>query len=149
VQSILVIFAPTRSTCKKHEYLLLNNQLRQGVIMTITRINAGARMSQAVVHNGIVSTAGQVAQNAAGGTAAEQTQDILRAIDNLLAEAGTDKSKLLTATIWLADMSDFAGLNSVWDEWVSPGATPTRACVESKLAAPQFTVEISVTAAVE
>jgi len=117
--------------------------------MTITRINAGARMSQAVVHNGIVSTAGQVAHNAAGGTAAEQTQDILQAIDDLLAQAGTDKSKLLTATIWLADMSDFAGLNSVWDEWVSPGATPTRACVESRLAAPQFTVEISVTAAVE
>ena len=66
----------------------------------------------------------------------------------LLAEAGTDKSKLLTATIWLADMADFAGLNSVWDKWVVPGATPTRACVESKLAAPQFTVEIAVTAAV-
>jgi enamine deaminase RidA (YjgF/YER057c/UK114 family) len=106
-------------------------------------------MSQAVVHNGIVSTAGQVAQNAAGGTAAEQTQDILQAIDSLLEQAGTDKSKLLTATIWLADMSDFAGLNSVWDKWVLPGATPTRACVESKLAAPQFTVEIAVTAAVE
>jgi len=117
--------------------------------MTIKRINAGPRMSQAVVHNGIVSTAGQVAQNAAGGTAAEQTQDILRAIDNLLEQAGTDKSKLLTATIWLADMKDFAGLNSVWDEWVLPGATPTRACVESKLAAPQFTVEIAVTAAVD
>jgi enamine deaminase RidA (YjgF/YER057c/UK114 family) len=106
-------------------------------------------MSQAVVHNGIVSTAGQVAQNAAGGTAAEQTQDILNAIDNLLSQAGTDKSKLLTATIWLADMNDFAGLNSVWDEWVLPGATPTRACVESKLAAPQFTVEIAITAAVD
>jgi enamine deaminase RidA (YjgF/YER057c/UK114 family) len=117
--------------------------------MSIKRINAGPRMSQAVVHNGIVSTAGQVAQNAAGGTAAEQTQDILNAIDNLLSQAGTDKSKLLTATIWLADMNDFAGLNSVWDEWVLPGATPTRACVESKLAAPQFTVEIAITAAVD
>ncbi|MFT4632578.1 MAG: enamine deaminase RidA (YjgF/YER057c/UK114 family) [Candidatus Pseudothioglobus sp.] len=117
--------------------------------MTIKRINAGPRMSQAVVHNGVVSTAGQVAQNAAGGTAAEQTQDILSAIDNLLEQAGTDKSKLLTATIWLADMNDFAGLNSIWDAWVLPGATPTRACVESKLAAPQFTVEIAVTAAVD
>jgi enamine deaminase RidA (YjgF/YER057c/UK114 family) len=106
-------------------------------------------MCQAVVHNGVVSTAGQVAQNAAGGTAAEQTQDILNAIDNLLLQAGTDKSKLLTATIWLADMNDFAALNSVWDEWVLPGATPTRACVESKLAAPQFTVEIAITAAVD
>ncbi|MDA9050416.1 RidA family protein [Pseudomonadales bacterium] len=116
--------------------------------MTIKRIKSGPRMSQAVVYNGVVSTAGQVAQNAAGGTAAEQTADILQAIDELLAQAGTDKSQLLTATIWLADMADFAGLNSVWDKWVVDGATPTRACVESKLAAPQYTVEIAVTAAV-
>ena len=116
--------------------------------MTIKRIKSGPRMSQAVVYNGVVSTAGQVAQNAAGGTAAEQTADILQAIDELLAQAGTDKSQLLTATIWLADMADFAGLNSVWDKWVVDCATPTRACVESKLAAPQYTVEIAVTAAV-
>ena len=116
--------------------------------MTIKRINVGARMSQAVVYNGVVTTAGQVAQNAPGGSAAEQTTDILRAIDALLAQAGTDKSQVMTATIWLADMADFAGMNSVWDKWVVEGATPTRACVESKLAAPQFTVEIAITAAV-
>lgn len=116
--------------------------------MSIKRIKSGERMSQAVVHNGIVSTAGQVAQNARGASATDQTRDILNAIDELLAEAGTDKSSLLTATIWLSDISDFAEMNAVWDAWVSQGNTPTRACVESKLASPDFTVEIAVTAAV-
>lgn len=117
--------------------------------MSIKRINCGARMSQAVVHGGLVYTAGQVALNAAGENAAKQTEDILKSIDNLLLEAGTDKSKILTANIWLSDISDFAAMNGVWDAWVVEGATPTRACVESKLAAPQFTVEIAVTAVVE
>ena len=117
--------------------------------MSIKRIKSGERMSQAVVFNGTVSTAGQVAQRAKGGTAAEQTEDILKEIDSLLAEAGTDKSQLLTATIWLSDMGDFAEMNSIWDAWVSPGNAPTRACVESpRLAASHFTVEIAVTAAV-
>jgi len=105
-------------------------------------------MSQAVVHNGIVSTAGQVAQNARGASTTDQTKDILKAIDELLSAAGTDKSNLLTATIWLSDIGDFAEMNAVWDAWVSAGNTPTRACVESKLASPDFTVEIAVTAAV-
>lgn len=117
--------------------------------MTIKRIDAGPRMSQCVVHGNTVYTAGQVAQNAPGGSATEQTQDILAAIDRLLGEAGTDKSKLLSANIWLADISDFAEMNAVWDAWVSPGNTPARACVESKLAAPQFTVEIGVIAALD
>lgn len=116
--------------------------------MTIKRIKTATRMSQAVIHNGVLSTAGQVAQNAKGESVTDQTNDILAAIDSLLAEGGTDKSALLTATIWLADISDFAEMNAVWDAWVSPGNAPTRACVESKLATPDFTVEISVTAAV-
>ena len=116
--------------------------------MAITRIKSGDRMSQAVVHNGIVSTAGQVAQNARGASAADQTKDILKAIDELLDAAGTDKSSLLTATIWLANIGDFEEMNAVWDAWVSAGNAPTRACVESKLASPDFTVEIAVTAAV-
>jgi len=106
-------------------------------------------MSQAVIHGNVVSTAGQVALKAAGEDAAAQTTAILDAIDSLLAEAGTDKSNLLTATIWLADMADFNAMNSIWDAWVIEGNTPTRACVESKLAAPQFTVEIAVTAAID
>ena len=116
--------------------------------MAIKRIQSGDRMSQAVVYAGIVNTAGQVAQNAKGESVTAQTQDILKAIDGLLKEAGTDKSQLLTATIWLADIADFAEMNSVWDAWVSKGNAPTRACVESKLASPDFTVEIAVSAAV-
>ena len=117
--------------------------------MSIKRIDVGPRMSQAVVHNGVVYTAGQVALHAPGGTIAEQTADILNSIDNLLAKAGTDKSKLISATIWITDMKDFAAMNLVWDAWVSPGNTPGRACVESRLAAPQFNVEIGVIAAVD
>ena len=116
--------------------------------MTIRRIDVGDRMSQAVVHGDTVYTAGQVAQRAPGASVTDQTADILARIDELLAEAGTDKSKLLSATIWLTSMDDFAEMNAVWDAWVSPGNTPGRACVESRLAAPQFTVEIGVIAAI-
>lgn len=115
--------------------------------MAVKRIDVGPRMSQCVVHGNTVYTAGQVAVNAAGGSVADQTRDILASIDRLLAQAGTDKTRLISATIWLADIKDFAEMNSVWDKWVSPGNTPCRACVESKLAAPQFTVEIGVIAA--
>lgn len=116
--------------------------------MSIKRIESGERMSQAVVHNGICYTAGQVAQRAPGESAKAQTEDILAKIDELLAEAGTDKSKLISGQIWLSDIGDFAEMNSVWDAWVSPGNAPTRACVESKLASPKFIVEIAVTAAI-
>lgn len=116
--------------------------------MSIKRIDSGERMSQAVVHGGICTTAGQVAKGAPGKSMADQTKDVLGAIDGLLKEAGTDKSKLLTAQIWITDMGDFAEMNSVWDSWISPGNAPTRACVESKLASPDFIVEIAVTAAV-
>jgi len=116
--------------------------------MSITRIKSGDRMSQAVVHGNMVYTAGQVAQNAPGDTVAAQTTDILREIDELLKAAGTDKSKLLNATIWLSDIGSFAEMNEVWDAWVSPGNAPTRACVESKLASPKFTVEIQVSAVI-
>ncbi len=116
--------------------------------MSITRIKTNKRMSQAVVHAGVVYLAGQVALNAGGESITKQTQDILSAIDGLLAEAGSDKSKLLSATIWLSSMDDFNEMNEVWDAWVVPGETPARACVESRLAAPQFNVEIGVIAAV-
>lgn len=115
--------------------------------MSIQRIGTGPRMSKAVVHGDTVYLAGQVADKAAGKSVAEQTADILGIIDGLLAEAGTDKSKLLMVNIWLADMSTFAEMNGVWDKWVVAGQTPGRATVEAKLAAPQFTVEIAVIAA--
>jgi enamine deaminase RidA (YjgF/YER057c/UK114 family) len=114
----------------------------------IKRIDVGPRMSQAVVHGNLVFLAGQVAHDAAGGSVAEQTKDILAGIDALLAEAGSDKSRLLSATIWITDMATFDEMNAVWDAWVVPGSTPGRACVEAKLAAPQYNVEIAVVAAV-
>ena len=117
--------------------------------MSIKRIGVGARMSQAVIHNGTVYTAGQVALGAPGASIADQTANILGNIDKLLAEAGTDKSKAISAMIWITDMADFAEMNGVWDAWVSPGNTPGRACVASALAAPQFNVEIAVIAAVD
>ena len=115
--------------------------------MSIQRFEVGHRMSQAVVHGDTVYLAGQVAQSAPGKSVAEQTQAILAQIDGLLAKAGTDKTKLLSATIWLVDIATFNEMNEVWDGWVSAGNTPARACVESKLAAPQYTVEIAAVAA--
>lgn len=115
--------------------------------MTIQRIEPGPRMSAAVVHGDTVYVAGQVAKTAAGKSVGEQTKDILAIIDALLDQAGTDKSKLLSANIWLADMATFAEMNAVWDRWVAPGNAPARATVEAKLAAPQYTVEIMVVAA--
>jgi enamine deaminase RidA (YjgF/YER057c/UK114 family) len=114
--------------------------------MTIKRIEAGPRMSQAVVMNGTVYLAGQVALESPGASVTEQTRTVLSRIDRYLAEAGSDKTKLAQATIWLSDMSTFAEMNAVWDAWVAPGCTPARATVEAKLAAPQFTVEIAVIA---
>lgn len=116
--------------------------------MTVKRIQVGPRMSQAVVHNGIVYLSGQVALDSPGASVKVQTQEILKRIDALLAEAGTDKSKLITANIWLSDIATFAEMNEVWDAWVAPQNTPARATVESKLAAPHFNVEIAVTAAI-
>ena len=117
--------------------------------MNIRRFQTGNRMSQAVAHGDTLYTAGQVAVNSGGAGVAAQTEEILATIDGLLADAGTDKSRLISATIWLANMSDFAELNEVWDAWVAPGAAPCRACVEARLAAPQFTVEIAVIAALD
>jgi enamine deaminase RidA (YjgF/YER057c/UK114 family) len=105
-------------------------------------------MSKAVVHGNTVYLAGQVAEKAAGKSVSEQTREILAGIDSLLKEAGSDKSKLLSVNIWLADIKTFAEMNEVWDSWVAPGNPPARATVEAKLAAPQFTVEIAAIAAV-
>ncbi len=115
--------------------------------MTITRIGAGPRMSKAVVHGNTVYLAGQVADTAKGKSVGEQTKDILQQIDAILAEAGTDKTKILSTNIWLSDISTFAEMNAEWDAWIVPGSTPARATVESKLAAPIYTVEIMMTVA--
>lgn len=115
--------------------------------MSINRMHKGPRMSQVVVHGDTVYLAGQVAQGAPGASVAEQTTDVLSRIDALLAEAGTDKSKLLSATIWLTNMDNFNEMNEVWDAWIDPGNPPARACVEARLAAPQYAVEIGIIAA--
>jgi enamine deaminase RidA (YjgF/YER057c/UK114 family) len=113
--------------------------------MNIQRFDPGARMSQAVVYNGFVFLAGQVGE---GASVAEQTRDILASVDSLLARAGSDKTKLLSATIWLTDMSTFGEMNAAWEAWLPAGQGPARATVESKLAGPEYKVEIGIIAAV-
>ncbi len=112
--------------------------------MDITRFDIGPRMSQAVVHNGTIYLAGQVGHGAA---TREQTHDMLAAVDALLARLGSSKSRILSAVIWLADMTDFAEMNVVWDAWVDPANPPARACGEARLATPDYLVEVIITAA--
>ena len=114
--------------------------------MTVQRFETGPRMSQVVVHGNTVYLAGVVANKAAQGSVTDQTRDILGIIDGHLAKAGSDKSKLLSATIYITDMKTFGDMNKVWDGWVSAGNTPARATVEAKLASPQYNVEIMVVA---
>ena len=111
----------------------------------IKRLHTSTRMSQTVIHGDTVYLAGQV--GAEGASVAEQTESILAQIDSLLAEAGSDKSRMLQAIIWMADMGDFAEMNKVWDAWVPAGQAPARATGEAKLATPGYKVEIIVTAA--
>ncbi|MFC0812034.1 RidA family protein [Paracoccus panacisoli] len=111
----------------------------------IKRIETGNRMSMAVVHNGTVYLAGQVGKP--GESVTDQTREVLAQVDRLLAEAGTDKTRILSAQIWLADMADFAEMNAVWDAWVPQGHTPARATGEAKLATPAYKVEVIVVAA--
>jgi len=113
----------------------------------IQRFDVGARMSDMAVHNGVAYLAGQVAADATLD-AQGQTADVLRQIDALLARAGTDKSRILMAQIFLADIADFPAMNAAWDAWVAAGSTPPRATVEAKLAKPEWKVEIVVKAAV-
>ena len=114
--------------------------------MSIRRIEPGHRMSGAVVHGNTVYLAGQVGNPGEDVTA--QTKTVLAEIDRLLAAAGTDKSKILQATVWLSDMKDFGEMNAVWDAWVDQDNKPARATGESKLAAPEYLVEIIVIAAI-
>ena len=115
--------------------------------MSIQRIDVGPRMSKAVVNGNTVYLAGIVANDPKGKSVTDQTRDIVAQIDGLLKQAGTDKTKLLSANLWITDMANFAEMNAVWDGWVSPGNTPARATVEAKLATPDYKVEIMVVAA--
>lgn len=111
---------------------------------TITRIETGKRMSNAVVHDGIVYLAGVV--GSPSGDVTSQTKEVVAEIDRLLALAGSDKTRILRAQIWLADMATFAQMNAVWDAWVADGHQPARATGEAKLATPDYLVEIIITA---
>lgn len=111
----------------------------------IERMHTGQRMSKIVKHNGTVYLCGQVGN--AEDSVAEQTAECLRRVDALLAEAGSSRERILQAIVWVADMADFAEMNAVWDAWVPEGQAPARACGEAKLARPELTVEVIVTAA--
>jgi len=111
----------------------------------ITRLHTNKRMSQSVIHGDTVYLAGQVAADNSADVAG-QTKQILQQIDALLAESGSDKTKILMATIWLSDIGTFDQMNGEWDAWVPEGDTPARACVESKLANAAYKVEIRVVA---
>lgn len=113
----------------------------------IQRFDVGSRMSEMAVHNGTIYLAGQIADDSAQGIEG-QTQQVLAAIDALLARAGSDKSKILRAEIFLADLADFAAMNGVWESWVVAGQTPPRATVQAALAKREWKIEIVVTAAV-
>lgn len=113
----------------------------------IERFDVGPRMSEMAVHAGVVYLAGQIADDGTQDISG-QTRQVLEAIDALLARAGSDKSKILRAQIYLADLADFAAMNAVWEAWVVPGHTPPRATVQAALARPEWKIEIVVTAAV-
>lgn len=114
--------------------------------MSIERLHVGARLSEAAIHRGVVYLAGQVADDPSQD-ATGQTLQVLAAIDRLLGESGSDKTRILQATIYIADMEDFGALNAVWDTWVVPGHTPPRATVQALLARPDYRVEIKIVAA--
>jgi enamine deaminase RidA (YjgF/YER057c/UK114 family) len=113
----------------------------------IRRFHPTVRMHQAVVHGGLVYTAGQVAQDNPGASVTVQTAEVLRRIDDLLREAGTDKSRVLSANLYLPDMADFAEMNRVWDAWIAPDAKPARTTVAAGLTEPHYNIEIGVVAA--
>lgn len=114
--------------------------------MSIQRFHVGPRLSEMAIHNNTIYLAGQVADDTSQDITG-QTKQVLAAIDKLLAEAGSDKTQILSTTIYITDMADFPAMNAVWDAWVAQGNTPPRATVEAKLAKPVYKVEIQLTAA--
>jgi enamine deaminase RidA (YjgF/YER057c/UK114 family) len=112
----------------------------------LQRFHVGPRLSEMAVHNGTVYLAGQVPESP-GKDIRGQAAEVFAAIDTLLAEAGTDKSRILMAQVFLTDLADFEGMNAVWDAWVVPGHTPPRATVQAQLARPGWRIEVVVTAA--
>jgi enamine deaminase RidA (YjgF/YER057c/UK114 family) len=124
---------------------MVRGERKKGKAM-VQRFDVGSRLSEMAVHNGTIYLAGQIAEDASqdiGG----QTAQVLACVDALLARAGSDKSKILMAQIFLADLADYDGMNAAWDTWVAKGHTPPRATVQAALAKPAWKIEIVVTAA--
>lgn len=115
--------------------------------MTIKRMETAKRMSRIVIHNGTIYLCGQVAKDAGDGIR-KQTQTMLDKVDALLEQAGSDREHILSATVYIRDMKDFAAMNEVWDAWVPEGHAPARACVEARMARAELLVEVSIVAAV-
>jgi enamine deaminase RidA (YjgF/YER057c/UK114 family) len=115
--------------------------------MTIERRHVGRRLSQIVIHGETVYLAGLVADDPVPEDAGAQTASILAKIDRYLAEAGTDRTRMLSATIWLSDIAHYDAMNAHWDPWVPEDCAPARACVEARLAHPKYKVEIRIVAA--
>lgn len=116
--------------------------------MDIKRLHVGRTLSEAAIHNGVVYLAGQIAEDLTQNIEG-QTREVLGHIDRLLAEAGSDKSRILMCQIFIADLKDFEGMNAVWNEWVAEGNSPPRATVQAKLVKPEWLVEMVVTAALK
>lgn len=116
-------------------------------MMTLTRIDPGPRMSEAVIKGNRIYCSGMIPEDTSLDFTG-QVKQALAEIDSLLAKGGSDKTKILSAVIWLADISDFAAMNAVWDAWVVPGQTPARATVQAKLNDPKMKIEIMVVAAI-
>ena len=129
----------------EYNYKYFSTSARTTGMSEITRIKTGNRMSQIVIHHDTIYLAGQVGNP--GDGVAEQTKTSLKSVESLLNEAGSDKTRILQATIWLDNMADFAEMNEIWDAWITPGTAPTRACGEAKLATPEYKVEVIVVAA--
>ncbi len=114
--------------------------------MTIQRLHVGPTLSEVAIHRGTIDLAGQVADDTSQDIAG-QTREVLGHVDRLLQEAGSDRSRILMCQIYLPDLADFAAMNTVWNEWVTPGQTPPRATVQAALANPAWRLEVIVTAA--
>lgn len=114
----------------------------------IRRIKSNGRLSKVTIHNGVLYMTGQIAEDNAGKDLTQQTQEVLHRIDTLLAEAGSDKTRILKAYLYVANMSTFGEINAVWDKWVAPGHEPARTTIEARLTGPQYDIEIGIIAAV-
>jgi enamine deaminase RidA (YjgF/YER057c/UK114 family) len=140
--------APEKTGCWIKNKPTINLKKKREKMNQISRIETGTRMSKAVIHNKVIYLCGQVGDNGSDPVG-PQTENMLAKVDGLLEQAGSSREHILSATIYLKEIKDFDGMNQVWDQWISQGHAPARACIEAKLARPDLLVEISVIAAIK